>query len=88
MLAGVVTPQALLPVVLLDGVDQLVVATGETQVTEHLVVDGEESDRCPVFRGHVGDGRPIGHRHLGEPRAMELDELVHDAVLPQHLGDP
>jgi len=30
---------------------------------------------------------PVGERHAGDALAVELDELAHDLVLPEHLGD-
>ena len=81
------SPHALGLAVLLDGVDQLVVAAGEPEVLEGPVVDREESDGGAVLGRHVGDRRPVGHRHVGQAGAVELDELVDDTVLAEHLGD-
>jgi hypothetical protein len=40
-----------------------------------------------VLGAHVADRGAVGERHLGDTRAVELDELADDAVLAQHLGD-
>ncbi len=50
-----------------------------------LVVDREEAAGGAVFGRHVGDGGAVGERERVEARAVELDELVHDAQLAQHL---
>jgi hypothetical protein len=85
---AVVTPQPLGLVVLLDRVDQLVVAAGHLQVLEDLVVDREEADRGAVLGGHVGDRGPVGDGHVVEAGAEELHELPDHAVGPEHLRDP
>ena len=63
------------------------VAAGEAQVPQRLVVDGEDAAGRAVLRGHVRDRRAIGQGELGQPVAEELDELADDALLAKDLGD-
>ena len=56
------------------------------QVGERFVVHREEAAGGPVLGGHIGDGGAVGEAHLREPGAEELDELLDDALLPEHLG--
>ncbi|SLG27216.1 Uncharacterised protein [Mycobacteroides abscessus subsp. abscessus] len=82
-----VVPHALLTCVGLDERQLCLVATGQTQVVDGLVVDRE--DRCgrTEFRAHVAQRGAVGQRYLGHTLAVELDELAHHAVLAQHVGD-
>ena len=67
---------------------QLVVfAAGQFHVSQGLVIHREETAGGTVFRGHIGDGGPVRHRHILETVAVEFHELAHDAFLAQHLGD-
>ena len=87
-LVGVlVVPQTLLLRVRLDQRDQLGRAPGELQVAERLGVDREDRAGRAELRGHVADRGPVGERQVGQPGAVELDELADHAVLAQHLGD-
>ena len=86
-MARVVTPHALELVVLLDGLDQRIVASGEPQVLCGLLIDREEPNCGAVLRGHVGDGRSIGDRHVCQTGSEELHELTDDAVFSEHLGN-
>jgi hypothetical protein len=86
-LAVRVVPQALCLGVGLDQRDLLLVAAGEAQVAQRLVVDREDRDRRAVLRRHVADRRPVGERDGGDPGTVELHELADDTVAPQHLGD-
>lgn len=63
---GVIAEEALGLEVRLDVGDLLVRTTGETQVVEGLVVDGEVADRGAHLRGHVGDGGPVFQRKKSE----------------------
>ena len=57
------------------------------EIAQRLGVDREEADRRAVFRRHVRDRGAIRQRHGRQAGAEELDELVDDALLPQHLRD-
>jgi hypothetical protein len=61
------------------------VASGEAQVLQCLVVDGEETARRAVLRGHVPDRGAVGQRQPHEPGAEVLHELPDDAGRPQDL---
>ena len=80
-------PEAVLLGVGLDQRDLVVLAAGELQVAQRLVVDREDRARRAVLRAHVADGGAVGERHGADARPVELDELADDAVLAQHLGD-
>ena len=82
-----VVPEALLLAVGLDEGDLLVVAAGEAQVVQRLVVDREDRARGAELGAHVADRGAVGQRHGADALAVELDELPDDAVLAQHLGD-
>ncbi len=81
------TEEALLLGVALDQIDQLGRTTGIAHVVQRLVVDREEAHRCPIFRAHVADGRPVGQGHIAEAGAEIFHEFAHDALFAQHLGD-
>ena len=78
-------PQALGFAVLLDQLHRRLGAAGQAQVVQGHLVDGEEAAGGTVFRGHVGDGCPVGQGQLCQAVAIELDELAHHALLAQHL---
>ena len=79
-------PEAVLLAVGLDESDAVVVAPGQAQVAERLVVDGEEPAGGAVLRGHVPDRCPVRERQPREAVAEVLDELPDDARLAQDLG--
>ena len=87
LLGVLVVPQALLPRVRLDERDVVLVAAGELEVAQRLVVDREDRARRPVLRAHVADRRAVGEREVRHAGAVELDELADHAVLAQHLRD-
>jgi hypothetical protein len=80
-------PEAVLLGVGLDDLDLLVLAAGEPQIPQRLLVDREDRTCRPVLGAHVADRGAIGERHRGDAGAVELDELTDDAVLAKHLGD-
>ena len=84
LLLGVV-PEPVLLAVRLDERDLVVAASGEPEVAERLVVDGEEPARRAVLGRHVPDRGPVGERQADEPVAEVLDELPDHAGLPQDL---
>ena len=83
----IAAPEAVLLGIGLDERDAVFVAAGLAQVAQRLVIDREEAAGRAIFRRHVGDGGAVGERHVVEAGAVEFDELVHDAVLAQHLHD-
>ncbi len=83
----VVAPESLRLAVRLDGLHETFGAARQPHVRERLLVDREVADRRAILRRHVGDRRAVRERHLSEAGPEELHELVHDAVLAQHLGD-
>jgi hypothetical protein len=85
--AAVRAPQALRLRIGLDQRDLLGRAAGQLEVAERLLVDREDAAGAAELRRHVGDGGAVGERQVGEAVAEELDELVDDALLAQHLGD-
>ena len=77
--ARLVTPQALLAVVLLDGVDELLVTPGEPEVLHGLLVHREEADGGAVLGRHVRDRRPV--RDVNRAGAESLEANAGVAVL-------
>ena len=57
------------------------------QISERLLVDGEEAAGRAIFRRHIGDGGTVLERQIAEPDPEELHELADHARPPQHLGD-
>ena len=80
-----VVPERVLLAVRLDERDSLLRTTGELEIPQRLGIHGEEPARRPVFRRHVPDRRAVGERQGLEPVPEVLDELPHDARLPQDL---
>ena len=87
LLGVLVVPEALLLGVGLDEVDELLRAPGEGHVAQRLGVDREDRARRAELGAHVADGRPVGERQPRHARPVELDELAHDPLLAQQLGD-
>ena len=82
-----VVPEALFLGVGLDEGDLVGGAAGQPQVAQRLVVDREDRAGRAVLGAHVADRGAVGQRHVGDARAVELDELADDALLAQQLGD-
>src|SRR5258706_13692585 len=72
--------------VALDQIDHFT-AAGLLQIAERLRIDREERRGRPVLGTHVRHGGPILDRERRQAITGELDELVHDAVLAQRLGE-
>ena len=51
------------------------------------MIHGKEAASGAVLRRHVGYGSAVGQAQVRKARAVELDELAHAAVLPEHLDD-
>ena len=64
-----------------------VVAAGLAQIAQRFAVNREKAAGRPILGGHVGDGGPVGQRQAVQPLAVEFHELVHHALLAQHLHD-
>ena len=87
LLCVLLQPHALCLGVRLDAVDVLLGAAGQVQVVDGLLVDREDRTGGAELRGHVADGGAVCQRDFLDAVAVELDELLHHAVLAQHLGD-
>ena len=87
LLCVLLQPHALCLGVCLDAVDVLLGAAGQVQVVDGLLVDREDRAGGAELRGHVADGGAVCQRDFLDAVAVELDELLHHAVLAQHLGD-
>ena len=74
-----IAPQALLLGVGLDE-GHAIVAAGQAQVGQRLVVDGEDAGGGAVLGRHVGDRGAVGQGQRGQPVAVELHELADHAV--------
>ena len=85
---AVISPKPLEAGVLFDGFDEIPGTSGQLQIVQSLLIDGEETTGSAVFRGHVGDGGPSSQGHSVQPRPMELDKTSHHPLLPQDLGYP
>ena len=67
--------------------NQLFTAPGADEIAQGFVINREEAGGGAIFRGHVGNRRPIGQAELGHARAVEFDKLADNALLAQHLRD-
>ena len=79
--------QALGAAIGLDQFDLFISPARQAQIAQRLGIHREVADGGAVFGGHVGDGGAVRQRHSVQAGAVELDELVHHALLAQHLGD-
>ena len=86
LLGVLVVPQPLLPGVGLDQLELLGRAAGELQVADRLGVDREDRAGGAELGRHVADRGPVGQGQVGQPGAVELDELADHAALAQQLG--
>ena len=68
-----------------DPLDHRLLAPGERQIRQRLLVNRKNAHRRPVFRGHVGESRPVGQAQLAQARAVKLDEFANHAVRAEHL---
>ena len=55
------------------------------QIAQGFRVNREETAGRTIFRRHVGNRRTVGQRQMVKALAIKLHELVHHAVLAQHL---
>ena len=60
---------------------------GNPEILQSLLIHREEGCRGAVLGAHVRERRPVRNRQAGQSIAAELDELVHHALLSQHLGE-
>ncbi len=82
---GIIPPHPLRLGIGLNQSDRIRVATGETQIIQGLIINGEQAAGGAILRSHVGDSGAIGQRQLCHPRTIKLDKFPHHAVLAQHL---
>ena len=82
-----VVPELLNLRVRLDERDLLLAASGQAQVVERHVVNGEHGGSRAEFGAHVADGGPVGQRYRANALTVKLNKLAHDALLTEHLGD-
>ncbi len=66
--------------------DLLVLAAGQAQVVDGLLVDREHRRRGAVFGRHVGDGGAVAQRQAGGAFAVELEVGAHHFFLAQEFG--
>ena len=59
----------------------------EVQIGQRFRVHRKEAHRGAVFGRHVGDGGAIRDAQTGQARAVKLNKLADDALLPQHFRD-
>ena len=70
----------------LDQRDAVVVAAGQTQIIDGLLVDVEHRRGGAVFRRHVGDGGAITDRQAVGTFAVELQIRADHSLATQELG--
>ena len=66
--------------------DLLVLAAGELEVVQGLLVDVEQRGGGAIFRRHVGDGGTVAHGQRRGAFAVELQIGGDDPLLAQELG--
>ena len=81
-----VGPQAGVSCVGLDQPDLRIVAAGEFQVLDGLLVDEEHRSRGTVFRGHVRDGGAVSQRERRSALAAKLQISADHLFLAQKFG--
>ena len=62
-------------------------ASRQPEIVQRSLVHREETARCTVFRGHVGDGGSVGQREGFHARTKEFYKLPNNTVLTKHLDD-
>ena len=80
-----IDPQPLFARIGLDQRDLVLLAAGEPQVVERLVVDPEEAAGRAVLGRHVGERRAVGEAQRAEAGAVIFDEAADHALGAQHL---
>jgi hypothetical protein len=80
-----VVPEPVLLAIRFDERDPLLVAAGQAQVLERLVVDREEAAGRAVLRRHVSERCAVRECEPCEARPEVLDELSDNTGAPQHL---
>lgn len=83
----VVSPELVLSGVVLDGLDLVLVSSGQLQVVDGLLIDGEVSHGGSVLGSHVGDGGSVSQAEVLETWSEELDEFSDDSSLSKLLSD-
>ncbi len=81
-----IRPQPRFAGIQLDQLDELVVATGQLEVLDGLLVDVEHGRGGAVFGRHVGNRRPVAQRQVRSALAEELEVRRDDLLLAQKLG--
>ena len=66
--------------------DLFIVPARQAQVVDGFPVNGEYAAGRAVFRGHVGDGRPVGQGQVIQAVTVEFDKLAHHPVCPEHFN--
>mmetsp|Transcript_3556 Transcript_3556/g.6059 ORF Transcript_3556/g.6059 Transcript_3556/m.6059 type:complete len:220 (+) Transcript_3556:1031-1690(+) len=77
--------EILLPQVFLDELNLGLVSSGEVEVVDGLLVDGEVSHGGAVLGSHVGNGGSVCEVQALNSGSEELDELADDSSLSEHL---
>ena len=62
-----------------------IIPAGQAQVVDGFPVDGEDAAGGAVFRGHIGDGRPVRQGQVVQAVSVEFDELADHTVFTQHF---
>ena len=80
-------PHSLRLGVCFNAVNLLLWASGELEVLGGLLINWEDCRGGTELRGHVADGGAVSQRNGLDAVAVELYELLDNAVLAQHLSD-
>ena len=80
-------PQSLRLAIRLDPLHHRIRTAAEAQIPQSFLIHREETAGRTVLRRHVGNGRAIRQRQVGETITVEFNKLADYALAAQHLGN-
>ncbi len=63
------------------------IPAGGAQIAQGFAINGKKAASGAIFRGHIGDGGPVGQRQHVQPASVKLDKFTHHALFAQHFDD-
>ena len=84
---GCIAEQALRFGISFNQCDVFFRATGQAQIIQGFVIDGENAAGRTVFGCHIGNRGAVGQRHMRQTGAEKLDKFTDHPEFAQHLRD-